>query len=148
MNLSSPPTTSGLNLSPPPTASGPSLSSGPRASGLMNEPPLSPGGPAPSSPPAEAPAPSLEAQVVRLGLMTSAVVIRPRRTTCASSEGAGASAGGELGAGPPGLRGGSFISPEARGPEDRLGPDAVGGGERFSPEVVGGEDRFIVAPWC
>src|SRR5881397_2357182 len=74
MNLSSPPTTSGLNLSPPPTASGPSLSSGPRASGLMNEPPLSPGGPAPSSPPAEAPAPSLEAQVVRLGLMTTAEV--------------------------------------------------------------------------
>jgi fused signal recognition particle receptor len=73
MNLSSPPTTSGLNLSSPPTASGPSLSSAPRGSGLMNEPPLSPGGPAPS-PPAEARAPSLEAQVVRLGLMTTAEV--------------------------------------------------------------------------
>jgi hypothetical protein len=74
MNLSSPPTTSGLNPSSPPTASGPNLSAGPRASGLMNEPPLSPGGPVPSSPPAEAPAPSLEAQVVRLGLMTTAEV--------------------------------------------------------------------------
>jgi len=74
MNLSSPPTTSGLNPSSPPTAPGPNLSAGPRASGLMNEPPLSPGGPVPSSPPAEAPAPSLEAQVVRLGLMTTAEV--------------------------------------------------------------------------
>src|SRR5919198_3665789 len=70
MNLSSPPTTSGLNLS----------SSAPRASGLMNEPPLSPG-PAPVSAPAPAPAapattppPSLEAQVVRLGLMSTAEV--------------------------------------------------------------------------
>lgn len=72
MNLSSPPPTSGLNLSSPPTAAGPSLSSAPRASGLMNEPPLSPG-PAPNQP-AAAPPPSLEAQVVRLGLMTTAEV--------------------------------------------------------------------------
>jgi len=79
MNLSSPPT-SGLNLSSPPTGSGPSLSSAPRASGLMNEPPLSPG-PAPvpaaaavPAPPAATPPPSLEAQVVRLGLMTTAEV--------------------------------------------------------------------------
>ena len=72
MNLSSSPTTSGLNLSSPPTAGGPSLSSPPRASGLMNEPPLSPG-PSPDPPPV-APPPSLEAQVVRLGLMTTAEV--------------------------------------------------------------------------
>jgi hypothetical protein len=79
MNLSSPPT-SGLNLSSPPTGSGPSLSTAPRASGLMNEPPLSPG-PAPvpvaaavPAPPAATPPPSLEAQVVRLGLMTTAEV--------------------------------------------------------------------------
>ena len=72
MNLSSSPTTSGLNLSSPPTAAGPSLSSPPRASGLLNEPPLSPG-PSPDPPPA-APPPSLEAQVVRLGLMTTAEV--------------------------------------------------------------------------
>jgi hypothetical protein len=57
MNLSSQPT-SGLDLS----------------SGLMNEPPLSPG-PAPDPPPAPAsPSVSLEAQVVRLGLMTTAEV--------------------------------------------------------------------------
>ena len=73
MDLSSPPTTSGLNVSPPPTGSRPSLSSAPRSSGLMNEPPLSPGGPAPASP-SPTPAPSLEAQVVRLGLMTTAEV--------------------------------------------------------------------------
>jgi hypothetical protein len=72
MNLSSPPTSSGLNFSPPPTTAGPSLSNAPRASGLMNEPPLSPG-PAPETP-AASPAPSLEAQVVRLGLMTTAEV--------------------------------------------------------------------------
>ena len=59
MNLSSQPT-SGLNVSPTP-----------RASGLMNEPPLSPG-PAPD--PAPSPSTSLEAQVVRLGLMTTAEV--------------------------------------------------------------------------
>jgi hypothetical protein len=76
MNLSSPPTTSGLNSSPPPTAVGPNLSSAPRASGLMNEPPLSPGpAPAPAAEPAPAsPSTSLEAQVVRLGLMTTAEV--------------------------------------------------------------------------
>jgi hypothetical protein len=57
MNLSSQPT-SGLDLS----------------SGLMNEPPLSPG-PAPDPPAAPAsPSVSLEAQVVRLGLMTTAEV--------------------------------------------------------------------------
>ena len=57
MNVSSQPT-SGLDLS----------------SGLMNEPPLSPG-PAPDPPPAPAsPSVSLEAQVVRLGLMTTAEV--------------------------------------------------------------------------
>jgi len=57
MNLSSQPT-SGLDLS----------------SGLMNEPPLSPG-PAPDPPPTPAsPSVSLEAQVVRLGLMTTAEV--------------------------------------------------------------------------
>jgi hypothetical protein len=57
MNLSSQPT-SGLDLS----------------SGLMNEPPLSPG-PAPDPPSAPAsPSVSLEAQVVRLGLMTTAEV--------------------------------------------------------------------------
>jgi hypothetical protein len=69
MNLSSQPT-SGLNPAPP-TAAGPNLSTPPRASGLMNEPPLSPG-PAPD--PAPSPATSLEAQVVRLGLMTTAEV--------------------------------------------------------------------------
>ena len=68
MNVSSQPT-SGLNPSPP-TAAGPSLPTPPRASGLMNEPPLSPG-PAPE--PAPAPSTSLEAQVVRLGLMTTAM---------------------------------------------------------------------------
>src|SRR5437588_11540502 len=72
MNLSSPQPTSGLNLSSPPPTSGPSLPSPPRASGLMNEPPLSPG-PLPD-PPAVSPPPSLEAQVVRLGLMTTAEV--------------------------------------------------------------------------
>ena len=46
--------------------------SSPTASGLMNEPPVSPG-PRPATPPA-APPPSLEAQVVRLGLMTTAEV--------------------------------------------------------------------------
>jgi hypothetical protein len=46
--------------------------SSPTASGLMNEPPVSPG-PLPAAPPA-APPPSLEAQVVRLGLMTTAEV--------------------------------------------------------------------------
>lgn len=57
MNVSSQPT-SGLDLS----------------SGLMNEPPLSPG-PAPDPPAAPAsPSVSLEAQVVRLGLMTTAEV--------------------------------------------------------------------------
>jgi len=70
MNVSSQPI-SGLNPTPP-TAAGPSLSTPPRASGgLMNEPPLSPG-PAPD--PAPSPAASLEAQVVRLGLMTTAEV--------------------------------------------------------------------------
>ncbi len=46
--------------------------SSPTASGLMNEPPVSPG-PLPAAPPV-APPPSLEAQVVRLGLMTTAEV--------------------------------------------------------------------------
>lgn len=46
--------------------------SSPTASGLMNEPPVSPG-PLPATPPA-APPPSLEAQGVRLGLMTTAEV--------------------------------------------------------------------------
>jgi hypothetical protein len=72
MNLSSPPTSSGLNVSSPPPTAGPSLAPAPRASGLMNEPPLSPG-PAPETP-AASPAMSLEAQVVRLGLMTTAEV--------------------------------------------------------------------------
>jgi hypothetical protein len=69
MNVSSQPT-SGLNPTPP-TAAGPNLSTPPRGSGLMNEPPLSPG-PAPD--PAPSPSASLEAQVVRLGLMTTAEV--------------------------------------------------------------------------
>lgn len=47
--------------------------SSPTASGLMNEPPVSPG-PLPATPPPAAPPPSLEAQVVRLGLMTTAEV--------------------------------------------------------------------------
>jgi hypothetical protein len=59
-----------MNLSSQPT-SGLNVSSTPRASGLMNEPPLSPG-PAPD--PAPSPSTSLEAQVVRLGLMTTAEV--------------------------------------------------------------------------
>ena len=46
--------------------------SSPTASGLMNEPPVSPG-PLPAAASA-APPPSLEAQVVRLGLMTTAEV--------------------------------------------------------------------------